>query len=192
VSASTSRRSCSSLRRRRRRVDPAHRCGRQPRTLTSEAAFAALCGASPIEAFSGKVVRHRLNQGGNRQANHALWRIAMVCLTCDADTRAYAERRRAEGTSTREVIRCLKLYIAPKTSRLLTNPQPAADRAEFRRARTAPGHGLTVVADALDTWPARISEFERGVARNDELEHRYRLWLGLEVACQSLGASVML
>lgn len=150
--------------------------------LTSDAAFAALCGASPIEASTGKTVRHRLNQGGNRQANHALWRIAMVRLTCDPATRAYAERRRAEGKSTREIIRCLKRYIAREIYRLLTNPPVLANRGELRTARTTAGLTLTVVADALDTWPARISELERGVKRNDELEHRYRLWLGLEVA----------
>jgi len=75
--------------------------GDNPERLTSEAAFAALAGAAPVEASSGKTTRHRLNQGGNRQANHALWRIAMVRLTCDPATRAYAERRRAEGKSTR-------------------------------------------------------------------------------------------
>lgn len=156
--------------------------GDNPERLTSEAALAALCGASPIEASSGKTTRHRLNRGGNRQANHALWRIAMVRLTCDPATRAYAERRRAEGKSTRETIRCLKRYIAREIYRLLTNPPALADRTELRTARLNAGHTLALVADALDTWPARISELERGINRNDELEHRYRLWLGLEVA----------
>ena len=150
--------------------------------LTSDAAFAALCGAAPVEASSGKTVRHRLNQGGNRQANHALWRIAMVRLTCDPATRAYAERRRAEGKTSREIVRCLKRYIAREIYRLLTNPPAVADRTQLRAARTNAGLTLTVAANALDTWPARISELERGTGRNDELEHRYRLWLGLEVA----------
>jgi len=156
--------------------------GDNPERLTSEAALAALCGASPIEASSGKTVRHRLNQGGNRQANHALWRIAMVRLTCDPATRAYAQRRRAEGKSPREIIRCLKRYIAREIYRLLTNPPAVADRGELRTARIAAGLTLTIAADALDTWPARISELERGISRNDELEHRYRHWLGLQVA----------
>lgn len=156
--------------------------GDNPDRLSSDAALAALCGASPVEASSGKTVRHRLNQGGNRQANHALWRIAMVRLTCDPPTRAYAERRRGQGKTTREITRCLKRYIAREIYRLLTNPPVVADRAELRTTRTAGGHTLRTVADALDTWPARISELERGTTRNDELEHRYRLWLGLEVA----------
>jgi transposase len=80
--------------------------------LHNDAAFAALCGVSPVEASSGKIRRHRLNRGGDRRANNALWTVAMVRLACDADTRAYAERRTKEGRSRREIIRCLKRYIA--------------------------------------------------------------------------------
>ena len=69
--------------------------GDNPERMSSEAAFAALCGVSPIEASSGKVVRHRLNRSGNRQANHALWRIVMVRLTCNPATQAYVARRLA-------------------------------------------------------------------------------------------------
>ncbi len=154
--------------------------GDNPDRLTSDAALAALCGASPVEASSGKVTRHRLNQGGNRQANHALWRIAMVRLTCDPATRAYAERRRAEGKSHREIVRCLKRYITREIYRLLTNPHPVADPSELRAARTAAGHSLSDVAAALGTWPARISEIERGLRPAPELTRRYRLWLNLE------------
>jgi transposase len=151
--------------------------GDNPERLTSEAAFASLCGASPIEASSGKTVRHRLNQGGNRQGNHALWRIAMVRLTCDPATRTYAERRRAEGKSTREIIRCLKRYIAREIYRLLTNPHPVADRAELRERRTRAGISLATAATALNTQPARLSEIERNTRPLHDLEHRYRLWL---------------
>ncbi|HET7720774.1 MAG TPA: IS110 family transposase, partial [Acidimicrobiales bacterium] len=81
--------------------------------ITSEGAFAHLCGAAPIEAGSGKTNgRHRLNLGGNRQANHALWRIAITRMSTDPRTRAYVQRRTAEGLSKREIIRCLKRYIA--------------------------------------------------------------------------------
>ncbi len=156
--------------------------GDNPHRLGSDAALAALCGASPVEASSGKTIRHRLNQGGNRQANHALWRIAMVRLTCDPSTRAYAQRRRAEGKTTREIIRCLKRYIAREIYRLLTNPQPVADRSELRAIRTTAKLSLADAAAALDTWPARISELERGIRRNDDLEHRYRRWLSHQAA----------
>ena len=61
--------------------------------ITSEAAFAHLCGVAPIHASSGKTIRHRLNRGGNRQANHALWRIVFTRMSSDPRTRAYVERR---------------------------------------------------------------------------------------------------
>ena len=76
--------------------------------MRSEASFAALCGTSPVEASSGATVRHRLNRGGNRQANNALWRIAMIRMRIDDRTIEYAARRRAEGKTRREIIRCLK------------------------------------------------------------------------------------
>ncbi len=86
--------------------------GDNPERLRSEAGFAALCGVSPVEASSGKTIRHRLSRGGDRQANHALWRIAFTRLRYDERTIAYDKRRTAEGMNRREIIRCLKRYIA--------------------------------------------------------------------------------
>jgi transposase len=86
--------------------------GDNPERLRSEAAWAHMCGVSPIEASSGKVVRHRLNRGGDRQANSALWRIVMVRMVSHAPTRAYVERRTKEGRSKREIMRMLKRYVA--------------------------------------------------------------------------------
>jgi transposase len=86
--------------------------GDHPGRLRSEAAWAHLCAAAPIPASSGKTVRHRLNPGGDRQANHALWRIVFTRLGSHPATRAYAERRTAEGKSKAEIIRCLKRYVA--------------------------------------------------------------------------------
>lgn len=85
--------------------------GDNPERLRSEAALAALCGASPLPASSGKTQRHRLNRGGSREANNALWTIAMVRMRSDARTRAYVARRSAEGLSTKEIQRCLKRYV---------------------------------------------------------------------------------
>lgn len=93
--------------------------GDNPERLRSEAAFAALCGASPIPASSGTRQRHRLNRGGNRQANCALFRIALNRLRWDSATKAYADRRTAEGKSKREILRCLKRFIAREVYRLL-------------------------------------------------------------------------
>jgi transposase len=155
--------------------DNAHR-------LTSDAAFAAMCGASPVEASTGLIVRHRLNHGGNRQGNHALWRIVMVRLTCDPATKAYAERRRTEGKSRREIIRCLKRYVAREIYQLLTNPAPVANPAELRTARLAIGATLTEVAEHFGVWPTKISRLERGQTRDDDLAHRYRNWLTAQAA----------
>ncbi|RZL87602.1 MAG: IS110 family transposase [Variovorax sp.] len=85
--------------------------GDNPTRLRNEAALAALCGASPLEASSGKVCRHRLNRGGQRQANNALWTIAMVRMRSDARTREYVLRRTRGGLSKKEIHRCLKRYI---------------------------------------------------------------------------------
>jgi transposase len=82
--------------------------GDNPDRLRSEASFAALCGVNPLDASSGKTSRRRLNRGGDRQANSALYRIAICRLRCDARTRDYLARRITEGKTRREAIRCLK------------------------------------------------------------------------------------
>lgn len=86
--------------------------GDNPGRLHSEAAFAALCGASPIPASSGRTTRHRLNRGGDRHANQALWRIAMTRLAREERTQQYMAKRTAQGRTRAETIRCLKRYIA--------------------------------------------------------------------------------
>ena len=86
--------------------------GDHPERLRSEAAWAHLCATAPIPASSGKVTRHRLNPGGDRQANHALWRIVITRMSSHPATRAYVARRAKEGLSKKEIIRCLKRYVA--------------------------------------------------------------------------------
>ena len=93
--------------------------GSNPERLHSEAAFASLCGVNPIPASSGKTNRHRLNRGGDRQANAALYRIVLVRLRHDRRTRAYMRRRTSEGMSKTEVIRCLKRYVAREVFSIL-------------------------------------------------------------------------
>ncbi len=85
--------------------------GDNPERLRNEAALAALCGASPLQASSGKTTRHRLNRGGDRSANNALWTIAMVRMRSEPRTQAYVMRRTAQGMSNKEIQRCLKRYI---------------------------------------------------------------------------------
>jgi transposase len=94
--------------------------GENHHRLRSEAAFAMLCGVAPIPASSGKTNRHRLNHGGDRQANAALYRVALCRLRWDPRTHAYMERRTKEGLSKKEIIRCLKRYIARELYQIIT------------------------------------------------------------------------
>ena len=154
--------------------------GDNPARLTTEAAFAALCGASPVEASTAKTTRHRLNPGGNRQANHALRRIAMVRLATCPRTRAYAARRQTEDKSRREIIRCLKRYIAREVFALLADPHQAthtSDPGELRHRRQPAGHSLAHAAHQLNTSPATISMIERGKLPHHHLMPAYRGWL---------------
>ena len=93
--------------------------GDNPERLRSEPAWAHLCGVSPLQASSGKVTRHRLNRGGDRQANRALWHIVITRLASDPKTQAYMERRVKDGRSKREAIRMLKRYVAREVYRYL-------------------------------------------------------------------------
>lgn len=100
--------------------------GDNPDRLRSEAAFAHLCGAAPIQASSGKVVRHRLNPHGNREANRALHVIVLNRMRRDLRTQAYVAKRTAEGKTKREAMRCLKRYVARETYRALCAPPTRA------------------------------------------------------------------
>lgn len=93
--------------------------------IRSEAAFAMLAGAAPVEASSGRTVRHRLNRSGDRQLNRALHTIVLVRLAHHAETRAYARRRTEEGKTPREIRRCLKRHLARRIFRLLEDPAQA-------------------------------------------------------------------
>lgn len=96
--------------------------GDNPGRIRSEAAFAALCGVSAVDCSSGKQQRHRLNHGGDRQANSALWRIAITRLRYDPQTQDYYGRRVAAGKTHKEIIRELKRYLAREAYRELIRP----------------------------------------------------------------------
>ena len=151
--------------------------GDNPHRLDSEASFAALCGASPVQASSGRTIRHRLNRGGNRQANNALWRIAITRMSYDQTTIAYVQKRQTEGKTRRETIRCLKRHIARQIYHLLTNPPPTPNSAHLRTLRHKTHITLTHAAQALHTHPNRISELERGIYHNHQLATQYQQWL---------------
>jgi len=104
--------------------------GDNPERIRSEAAFAKMCGACPLPASSGKTSRHRLNRGGNRQANAALHRVIVTRMRCHQPTIDYVRRRTAEGKTKAEIMRCLKRYVAREVFTHLCKPrQPASETA---------------------------------------------------------------
>ena len=84
--------------------------------------MASLAGTSPVPASSGNTVRHRLNRGGDRRLNRVIHTVAVVRMRCDPDTRAYIAKRTAQGLTKKEIIRCLKRYIAREIYYVLTGP----------------------------------------------------------------------
>lgn len=151
--------------------------GGNPDRLRSEAAFAALCGAAPVPASSGKTTRHRLSRGGDRAANNALHTIALVRLSSDPRTREWATRQRATGRVGLELLRVLKRAIAREIFRYLTQQITVPQIADLRPLRRSKNLTLTTAANHLGVWPAVISTLERGTRRNDELANTYRAWL---------------
>jgi transposase len=148
-----------------------------PGRLRSEAAFAALCGVAPVPASSGKATRHRLSRGGDRAANNALYRIALVRMSNDQRTRDYVQRQIAKGRTKKEILRLLKRAIAREIFKLLTTPCAIDDYSDLRLARQAKNITLTAVAEHFGVWPNTISRLERGLHRNDTLAANYRRWL---------------
>jgi len=151
--------------------------GDNPQRLRSEAAFAALCGVSPIPASSGKTTRHRLNQGGDRQANAALHRIALVRMSYEQRTRDYVAKKRSEGRTTKEIIRCLKRAIAREIFTTLTKPVEVPKTDDLRPLRQAKHISLETAAQHFGVWPMKISTIERGKRRDDDFATTYRNWL---------------
>jgi hypothetical protein len=106
--------------------------GGNPTRLHSDAAFAALCGVSPVQASSGLRQRHRLNRGGDRDANNALWTIANNRLIHDPRRRAYADKRTAQGDTRKDTLRMLKRYIAREVFGLITTAHSSAGSTTAR------------------------------------------------------------
>ena len=96
--------------------------GDNPERIHSEAAWAHLCGVAPIPASSGKTTRHRLNRGGNRQANSALYHVVLTRMYHDQSTRDYVARRLTEGKTMGEIARILKRYVAREVFKHLPRP----------------------------------------------------------------------
>jgi transposase len=120
--------------------------GDNPERVQRETSFAALRGVSPVEASSGNTQRRRLNRGGDRQANAALHRIVVSRLRWDTRIQAYMQHRLADGRTRREVIRCLKRFVAREAFGLINSPDPVTathpSPLDNHRAST-PLHGLS-------------------------------------------------
>ncbi|GAC1312095.1 MAG: IS110 family transposase [Acidimicrobiales bacterium] len=152
--------------------------GDNPERMGSEAAFAKLCGACPIPASSGKTNRHRLNRGGDRRANNALFTIVLVRMRHDPATRAYVARRTAEGKTHKEIIRCLKRFVAREVFTAITNPPADLPTGhDLRQLRLERGLNLTVVSAAIGTAPITLSRLERGLGHDTQLARLARAWL---------------
>jgi transposase len=152
--------------------------GANPDRLRTEASFAALCGAAPVPASSGKTTgRYRLSRGGDRQANNALHRIALVRMRNHRPTLDYVARQDARGKSKREILRQLKRAIAREIFRYLTQHIPVPQIADLRPLRQAKNITLTTAANHFGIWPTVISHLERGTRRDDILAETYRQWL---------------
>jgi transposase len=148
--------------------------------LRCEAAFAMLSGVAPIPASSGKTTRHRLSRGGDRAANNALHRIALVRWSHDPRTRDYVTRQLAAGRSKKDVLRLLKRAIAREMFKHLTTPCPIDDYSDLRPARQTKNITLTTAAAYFNLWPNDISRLERGLKRDDTLTANYRQWLNTQ------------
>jgi len=171
--------------------------GDNPGRIGSEAAFAALCGTSPVQASSGETDRHRLNRGGNRDANAALHQIVLVRVRRDPETRAYMEKRCSRGAgakrkSKKEAMRCLQRYVAREVYHALRNPFGAPSESEGARLRAAREKARLTQSDAaaaIGCSVSAISKFEAGKRRFREIGKRYREWVenGLPVNVQAPG-----
>jgi transposase len=102
--------------------------GHNPGRLRSERSFARMCGVAPVPVSSGRTDRHRLHRGGDRDADSALWRIARVRMHCHQPTKDYVARRTAEGRTKKEILRCLKRYIAREIYPRLLSPASLGGR----------------------------------------------------------------
>jgi transposase len=152
--------------------------GDNPDRLHSDAAFAKLCAACPRPASSGKTTRYRLDRGGDRRANKALFRIVLVRMKTDDRTRAYVARRVAEGKSKREIIRCLKRFVAREVFNAITNPPPPLPNGpELRALRIAAGLSMEAVAIGAAVSYQRLSRIERGLEHTTHITTKAHTWI---------------
>ncbi len=127
-------------------------------------------------------MRHRLNRGGDRRGNCAFHRIARTRLQHDPATVAYVKRRRAEGKTDREIMRCIKRFIAREVFELLTNSYEVPNAANLKERRRALGLSLTAVKEAIGVTTSQLSAMERHVSFHGEAALRYEQFLNSRTA----------
>lgn len=147
--------------------------GGNPERMGGEAAFSMLCGTSPIPASSGRTDRHRLNRGGNRQANRAIHDIAKNRIQYDEETSEYMERTMAKGKSKREATRCLSRYISREVYKLMTCDQAMPRIEDLVDARKALGLRQVDVAEAIEVPKRKIGALERGELYSNAITSAY-------------------
>lgn len=153
--------------------------GGNPERLNSESELASLCGVAPLLASSGKTERHRLNRGGDRRANRALYQIAVTRMSYDQRTKDYVEKRMRDGKSKKEIIRCLKRYIVREVFRALRHPFEIKGPSwkDLRPARQALGITLVEAGKALNVGFQKVSYAETGRLMNIRFLEEYDAWL---------------
>jgi len=155
--------------------------GDNPDRMKSARSLAALWGTPPVELTSGQTVRHRLNRGGDRQANSALYRIIVSRMKYDEETIRYVKKRKSEGKSDKEIIRCLKNYLVNRIYRALLNPMDTPVLPEtLAPRRKALGLSQSAVARSLGVSATTVGSLERKVYRNGKLAKRYADLLEME------------
>lgn len=148
--------------------------GDNPERVNTRGAFAALVGVAPMRASSGQRTRHRLSRGGNRHANSAIHRIALLRLRHrEPRMMAYFDRRRAEGLTDRDIMRCLKRHLANEVYAALINPvAPPPAGPELRARRCQQGVSMRELATILDTPYRRLQRLETGARAEPARRHR--------------------
>ncbi|TDW29525.1 IS110 family transposase [Cryobacterium psychrophilum] len=153
--------------------------GDNPDRIGNKAQFAAICGVAPIPASSGVRHRHRLSRGGDRQANAALHRIVLSRRRHkDPRTMAYFDKRRAEGLSDRDIVRCIERHVANEIFALLTNPEISTPQGPLlRQRRQTLQLAMTEVAHQMGVPYQRLRRLELGERSDAELQNTYETWL---------------
>ena len=122
-----------------------------------------------------------MSHGGDRAANAAIHHVVISPLAFDRRTKAYAQRRTAEGKSKKEIIRCLKRYVSREIFNQVKNPKLAPAISDLRPLRQQLGITLKIATGQLSLWPSALSRIERGLSGNDDLAEEYRAWLSAQL-----------